>query len=227
MRDITKLHPRLIEKLQSLKELCEKQGLKIGIGECVRTKAEQDALYAKGRTAPGNIVTNAKGSTYSSMHQWGVAFDFYRKDRKDSFYNKDGFFDAVGKIGKSLGLIWGGDWKNPVDKPHFQLADWGNTVTTLKKLYRTPENFMKSWSDEEMTYEEKEKFNALVEKVKILENNREKVYRNICEIPEWAKPTILKLVGKGIYNGASDEDLNLPESMMRIMVINDRANLYN
>ena len=77
MRDITKLHPLLQEKINQLKIECAKQGLVIAIGECLRTVAEQDALYAQGRTKPGTKVTNAKGSTYSSMHQWGVAFDFY------------------------------------------------------------------------------------------------------------------------------------------------------
>ena len=69
MRDTSKLHPVLREKMNELIKECKKQGIKIGIGECVRTVAEQDALYAKGRTKPGSIVTNAKGLTYSSMHQ--------------------------------------------------------------------------------------------------------------------------------------------------------------
>ena len=175
MRDISKLHPRLIEKVEILKGACSKKGFRISIGECVRTKSEQDALYAKGRTVPGKIVTNAKGSTYSSMHQWGVAFDFFRTDRKDCYDNDDGFFDSVGKIGKGLGLMWGGDWKNPVDKPHFQLPDWGKTASTLKSKFKTPEKFIKSWETEEMTTEEKARFSELEKKVYALEKAREGV----------------------------------------------------
>jgi len=226
VRDIEKLHPRLIEKVELLKEACEKEGLKIGIGECVRTKAEQDALYEKGRTKPGSIVTNAKGSTYSSMHQWGIAFDFFRKDTKDIYKNSDCFFDRVGKIGKELGLMWGGDWKKPVDKPHFQLPDWGKTATALKKTFKTPEKFMGSWETEAMTKEEKAKFDELARKVSELEKGKEKVYRSINDLPEWAKPTIEKLIEMGIYSGASETDLNLPENIMRNLVINDRAKLY-
>lgn len=226
MRDISKLHPCLIEKVELLKKVCREKGIEIGIGECVRTRSEQDALYAQGRTLPGKIVTNAKGSTYSSMHQWGVAFDFYRKDKKDAYANGDGFFDRVGKIGKSLGLMWGGDWKNPVDKPHFQLPDWGKTATALKNRYKTPEKFMNSWETEEMTTEEKARFSELERKVQELENGREKIYHYTNELPGWAKPTIQKLMDKGIYSGASADDLNLPESIMRNLVINDRANLY-
>ena len=79
MRDITLCHPRLQVLATKLIEECAKQGLQIKIGETLRTTAEQDALYAQGRTKPGNIVTNAKGSSYKSQHQWGIAFDFYLK----------------------------------------------------------------------------------------------------------------------------------------------------
>ena len=146
MRDRTKLHPKLQKKLNELIAACDKAGLKIQITECVRTVAEQDALYAQGRTKPGKIVTNARGSTYSSMHMWGVAADFCRADGKAAYENKDGFFDKVGKIGQKLGLEWGGSWKSPVDKPHFQLSEYGSTTAKLKLLYGTPEKFFKTWN---------------------------------------------------------------------------------
>jgi peptidoglycan L-alanyl-D-glutamate endopeptidase CwlK len=145
-RNISDLHPRLQTLANKLKSQCESQGLKIGIGECFRTVAEQDALYAKGRTTSGSIVTNAKGSSYSSMHMWGVAFDIYRNDGKGAYYNDDKFFQKVGAIGKKLGLEWGGDWKSIVDLPHFQLPDWGSTPTKLKSKYGTPDKFKATWS---------------------------------------------------------------------------------
>ncbi len=227
MRDIKQLHPRLQEKVTQLKAECEKQGVKIGIGECLRTKEEQDALYAKGRTAPGNIVTNAKGSSYSGMHQWGVAVDFYRNDGKGAYNNADGFFNKVGQIGKQLGLEWGGDWKSIVDLPHFQLPDWGSTAKKLKDLYKTPEEFFKSWEENEMTTAERAELEALKKKVEDLENSREKIYRYFNELPDWARPTIEKLAKAGIYKGESEADLNLPETLMRVLVINDRAGVYD
>ena len=145
-RDITVCHPRLQALSQKLVAECAAQGLKIKITDCFRSREEQDALYAQGRTKPGNIVTDAPGSTYSSMHMWGVAFDFCRNDGRGAYYDNDGFFSKVGQIGKSLGLEWGGDWKKPVDKPHFQLADWGSTPTKLKQMYGTPDRFKASWS---------------------------------------------------------------------------------
>lgn len=167
MRNINKCHPRLIELSKKLVSACRGQGLIIGIGESFRTKEEQDALYAKGRTAPGNIVTNAKGSSYSSHHQWGTAFDIYRNDGKGVYTDCDGFFEKVGKIGKSIGLEWGGDWKSPVDKPHFQLPDWGSTTVRLKRMYGTPEKFMDTWKgDVEMVEESKIIINGKEKKVK-------------------------------------------------------------
>ncbi len=148
MREVPALHPRLQEKIRIWQEQCRKNGLKIGIGECLRTAAEQDALYAQGRTKPGSIVTNAKGSTYSSQHQWGVAVDFYRNDGKGAYNQADGFFDKAGALAKTVGLGWGGDWKSPVDKPHLYLPDWGSTPAVLKKQYQTPENFMKTWKSQ-------------------------------------------------------------------------------
>lgn len=147
MRDTTVLHPDLQNLIAKLKKKCNAAGLKIGIGECYRSVAEQDKLYAQGRTTSGSIVTNAKGSTYSSMHQWYVAFDFYRNDGKGAYNDSDGFFTKVGKIGQELGLEWGGSWKKPVDKPHFQLPNWGSTTSKLKQIYGSPEVFKKNWKN--------------------------------------------------------------------------------
>lgn len=154
MRDVKQLHPDLQKKIKQLQDICKKSGITIGISECLRTVAEQDAFYAQGRTKPGIKVTNCKGGTYSSMHQWGVAFDFYLimdvdgdgKTNDDSYNDATGLFEKVGKLGQSIGLEWGGSWKSPVDKPHFQLPYWGSTAKKLKEQYGTPEKFMATWN---------------------------------------------------------------------------------
>ena len=66
MRDITLCHPRLQKLATELIQKCSAQGFQIKIGETLRTRSEQDTLYAQGRTTPGSIVTNAPGSSYSS-----------------------------------------------------------------------------------------------------------------------------------------------------------------
>ena len=203
-RDISLCHPELQQKAEKLVSACRGQGLLIGIGECFRTVAEQDALYAKGRTAPGSIVTNAKGISYSSHHQWGTAFDIYRNDGKGAYNDNDGFFSKVGAISVKIGLEWGGNWTSPVDKPHFQLPYWGSTTTMLKNLYGTPEEFKKTWSDEEV----------------------EKIYNWTEEVPDWARPTVQKLLDKGYLKGNDKGELELTYSMLKMIVINDRAGLY-
>lgn len=151
-RDIKKCHPRLQEAFQQLLAKCSAQGLAVGLGECFRTVAEQDVLYAQGRTKLGSIVTNAKGSSYASQHQWGIAFDFYRNDGKGAYNESDRFFERVGAAGKSLGLGWGGDWNSLVDKPHFYLPDWGTGTKILRSQYRTFEQFKKTWEGMKMEY---------------------------------------------------------------------------
>ena len=145
MRDITLCHPRLQALTAQLVDKCVGAGLPIKIGESFRSVAEQDALYAQGRTQPGSIVTNAKGSSYSSQHQWGIAADFYRADGKGAYNEAGDYFNRVGAIAKQLGLAWGGDWKSIVDKPHVYLPDWGSGTGILKQKYGTFENFKKTW----------------------------------------------------------------------------------
>ncbi len=93
-------------------------GIQIKILSGFRTYAEQDALYAKGRTAPGPVVTKAKAG-YSN-HNFGIAFDVGVFE--GSRYLPDSAkYKAVGALGMDLGLEWGGNWKTIVDQPHFQL----------------------------------------------------------------------------------------------------------
>lgn len=81
--------------------------------------------------------------------------------------------------------------------------------------------------EQEMTSEEKLKFNALVGQVEKLTLEKERVYKNIAELPNWARPTIQKVLDKGLYNGAGEDNLNLPESLMRTMVILDRVGIFD
>lgn len=84
---------------------------------------------------------------------------------------------------------------------------------------------MKTWEDA-MTETERKKFDLLVEQVERLTLEKEKVYHYTVELPTWARPTVQKLLDKGIYAGAAEDDLNLPESLMRALVINDKAGIY-
>lgn len=92
-----------------------------------RTYAEQDALYAKGRTAPGPKVTNAKGG--ESNHNFGIAMDFgvFRAGHYLDGGNPDDsklaaeIHKAAAVHAKANGIEWGGDWKSFKDFPHFEI----------------------------------------------------------------------------------------------------------
>lgn len=111
----------------------------------LRTIAEQDALYAQGRTKPGPIVTKAKGG--QSYHNYGLAIDIallVDKDKNGTFestswdtktdFDKDGKIDwqEIVAIFKRYGWEWGGDWKF-VDAPHFQKT-FGKSIVDLQAL---------------------------------------------------------------------------------------------
>ncbi len=51
-------------------------------------------------------------------------------------------------------------------------------------------------------------------------------YDNVEDMPEWAQPTIQKLIDKGILRGTG-EGLDLSLDMIRIFVINDNAGVYD
>ncbi|MCI8341849.1 MAG: N-acetylmuramoyl-L-alanine amidase [Firmicutes bacterium] len=54
----------------------------------------------------------------------------------------------------------------------------------------------------------------------------EKVYNSIDEMPDWARATVKKLIDKGYLQGNEKGDLELTNSMLRLITINDRAGLY-
>ncbi len=51
-------------------------------------------------------------------------------------------------------------------------------------------------------------------------------YKYYDDMPDWAKPTIAKLVRKGLLLGDGNGAHNLSEDALKIFVVNDRAGLY-
>ena len=129
--DMSMLHPRLQSALNTLQSQCSAKGLVLGFSDGYRSAADQDALYAQGRTQPGSIVTNARGGY--SQHNWGIAADFFQNIRGKEW--EVSFFNTVGPMAESLGLGWGGRWTDFTDRPHLYLPDWGDTPTPLINTY--------------------------------------------------------------------------------------------
>ena len=99
----------------------------------LRTTSQQQALYAKGRTTSGSIVTNADGVKNKSNHQaksdgYGYAVDLYPYYNGSVQVNDDKTIinkiaPHIKKVAKDMGINieWGGDWKSFKDYPHFEL----------------------------------------------------------------------------------------------------------
>lgn len=101
---------------------CRMDGIDLLVTCTYRSPKEQDALYARGRTAPGPIVTNARAG--DSLHQYRVAFDVVPlRDGKPVWgtSGKDGeLWQRVGDLGENNGLEWAGRWTRFREFPHFQ-----------------------------------------------------------------------------------------------------------
>lgn len=150
LQRIELLHPKVREEVRDIyDEICTRL---TGNSMCrftytLRTFAEQDEIYASGRTKPGKVVSYARGG--QSYHNFGLALDFCLivdnngdgkfeevswDTKKD--YDKDGVSDwmEVVSVFKMYKWEWGGDFKSFKDGPHFQKT-FGYTTPQLKKLY--------------------------------------------------------------------------------------------
>ena len=126
-QQIANLHPKVQPLARLFLEEAYAAGLDPRIQETFRSVDRQNQLYAQGRTAPGAIVTKARGG--QSNHNYGVAFDVVPGAllAQKNWAPQDARWAQLGSIGAKHGLEWGGNWKF-VDKPHFQMqgANWRN-----------------------------------------------------------------------------------------------------
>lgn len=133
------LHPVLLAGATELIRRSYARGIPILITQGMRTIAEQNALYAQGRTKKGAIVTNAKGG--SSYHNYGLAIDFALllpdgksvswDMKRDGDGDKVADWQEVAQEAKKLGFEWGGDWSSFKDYSHLQMT-FGLTTAELR-----------------------------------------------------------------------------------------------
>ena len=133
-RNLNGVHPKLVELMQ--KAIIDSP-VDFTILSGIRTMAEQRALYAKGRTTPGDIVTMRDGITEKSNHQvkadgYGHAVDIapYVNGHIDEDNKSDTLKEIAYHIKQTanvmgIKIIWGGDWTvkrdGIIDEPHFEL----------------------------------------------------------------------------------------------------------
>lgn len=112
--DLLTLSPDTRAAAQELFEQAADNGMVLAATSARRTCAEQASIYAEGRTTPGTIRSDARGC--QSWHVVGRAFDVdIVKGPKN--------WKKLGEIGRSLGLLWGGDFKTSAhldDVGHFE-----------------------------------------------------------------------------------------------------------
>ena len=118
------LEPAFRIKAENFITRMKHMGINLAAVQCRRTIAEQNALYAKGRTAPGAKVTNAKGG--QSPHNFGLAVDLCPVGRNGNLWwtCPNALLKQLADQAKSLGLVPGYYFKSIHDPDHFEDPSW-------------------------------------------------------------------------------------------------------
>jgi peptidoglycan L-alanyl-D-glutamate endopeptidase CwlK len=149
--DTTKLYGPFLAKAQQLAANCEAAGALYIATSGLRTFAEQDALFAQGRTSQGPIVTNARAG--ESPHNSGIGVDFVRDiDMKTPGVQpswKLDDYEALAREAEKVGLEAGAHWARFKDPPHIQLpvGKVGLTWAKLKAAHDQSEAAVKALLD--------------------------------------------------------------------------------
>jgi peptidoglycan L-alanyl-D-glutamate endopeptidase CwlK len=160
---LSKVHPELARRVRLIADRLAARGLPVEIGQGLRTIAEQNALFAQGRTRRGRIVTKVPGG--KSPHNFGCAVDFLlakpvslvlpngqvKLDGKKQpiltlfpdYSVVEGkvieypTWKAIAEEAKKVGLEAGYNWKGFQDKPHVEVPelDYGHGKV-FTELYR-------------------------------------------------------------------------------------------
>jgi len=112
----------MLRKLALLTFYAEAKGIRFNLTEFHRTDERQAELYARGRTAPGDIVTNCDGITKLSKHQSWEAVDIVivLEDGRHTLQHVPEY-DILGKLWEQIGGTWGGRFTSFFDIYHFEI----------------------------------------------------------------------------------------------------------
>lgn len=130
------VHPELARRVRSLidKTRAANPGIDSRVHSGLRSFEEQAALFALGRNPPdpSKIVTNAQPG--ESYHNYGLAVDVV--SFREGKFNWDADDSrARGTFADDVGLEWGGNWRDFVDLPHFQLTG-GLSIARCLAIHR-------------------------------------------------------------------------------------------
>lgn len=115
-RDLAELTTAAQQACRLLFQECYKAGIaNIFITETYRSQERQNYLYEQGRSRPGPVVTWTRNSNHKSRLAWDIAVG------PPQYLYDAATLAKVGAIARKLGITWGGDWKDKIDRPHFEV----------------------------------------------------------------------------------------------------------
>jgi peptidoglycan L-alanyl-D-glutamate endopeptidase CwlK len=140
-RKITDCHPLLQPLVQQFMENCIRARVDVLVTNTWRSDAEQDALYAQGRTKPGKIVTNARAG--QSAHNyvlnglpaalaidivpmrhgkpvWGLSGNGIDDNPADDDKDDLELWQRARRAAEDAGLVSASRWPNFKEWPHLE-----------------------------------------------------------------------------------------------------------
>lgn len=129
---LVRVHPTLAERVRQLFAKLQAEGYEFIVTQGLRTWEEQDALYAKGRNAPGSIVTKAPGG--HSQHNFGLAVDVAPIEKGVLDWNvKHPVWKRMLELAPSCSLAEGAEWRTFPDNPHLYPVEIPATCELLRE----------------------------------------------------------------------------------------------
>lgn len=202
-RDISTLRDDVEYNVRQWLARCEALGLPVLITDTLRSQAAQTALYAQGRTESGNIVTNAPRV---SFHGAGLALDFCKNVKGEEYSDRDFFLAAI-REAKAAGFSSGMDWESFPELSHLQWDAGGSYSDADILAGRLPPGMppYRFGEETEVRYQTLEDIRG------------EATYYTI----------VSQLIAAGLIRGRSNGTLDLSEDMIRVLIVNYRAGIYD
>jgi hypothetical protein len=142
IRDVEQLEPLTRHSVKCAIEDLNAKGIRFFISETLRMKDVQYCYWLQGRTNPLELVNffrsqaglyaigdadNAKVITHTvkSKHIDGKAIDLVpaKEDGAPDWNASIEAYQKIADVMKNYGLVWGGDWADWKDLPHYELKE--------------------------------------------------------------------------------------------------------
>lgn len=122
-RRINDLNPNVYDVAMDILAAWRMAKLDVLVTCTMRSRAEQEEIWASGRSRPGKILTYSEPGT--SKHELGLAMDFVPLLMGKPVWDaKSGLWKKAAECAKAVHpcVRWGGDWRNFKDLPHLEFV---------------------------------------------------------------------------------------------------------